>query len=148
MHNLLFLLTATDYCELLPFYFFSKNDSFVYNSVNFLYVCFMKLKFKTDELEYFYLTPLDNLAGKLPFQKEIIKQFKKKIQLLISVDSVEELRLFNSLHFEALKGNLTGEYSIRLNLQYRLIFSIEREDSVDIVIEVILINEISKHYEK
>jgi plasmid maintenance system killer protein len=108
----------------------------------------MKLRFKTDELEYFYLTPLDNLAGKLPFQKEIITQFKKKIQLLISVDSVDELRLFKSLHFETLKGNLTGEYSIRLNIQYRLIFSIEKEDSGDIVIEVILINEISKHYEK
>jgi proteic killer suppression protein len=108
----------------------------------------MKLKFKTDELEYFYLTPLDNLLGKLPFQKEIIKQFKKKIQLMISIDSVDELRLFNSLHFEALKGNLDGDYSIRLNIQYRLIFSIEKEDSGDIVIEVILINEISKHYEK
>jgi len=108
----------------------------------------MKLRFKTDELEYYYLTPLDNLVGKLPFQKEIIKQFKKKIQLMISIDSVDELRLFNSLHFEALKGGLSGDYSIRLNKQYRLIFSIEREDSGDLVIDVILINEISKHYEK
>lgn len=108
----------------------------------------MKVKFNTDELEYFYLTPLDNLAGKLPFQKEIIKQFKKKIQLMISVDSIEELRLFKSLHFEALKGDRAGDYSIRLNIQYRLIFSIEKEDSGDIVIEVVLINEISKHYEK
>ena len=108
----------------------------------------MKLKFKNDELEYFYITPLENLVGKLPYQKEIIKQFKKKIQLMISVDSIDELRLFSSLHFEALKGTLTGEYSIRLNIQYRLIFSIEREDSGDIVIEVVLINEISKHYEK
>lgn len=108
----------------------------------------MKLKFKTEELEYYYLTPLDNLVGKLPFQKEIIKQFKKKIQLMVSIDSVDELRRFNSLHFEALNGSLSGDYSIRLNIQYRLIFSIEREDSGDIVIEVILINEISKHYEK
>jgi len=108
----------------------------------------MKLKFKTEELEIYYLTPLEELRGKLPFQKEIIKQFKKKIQLLISVDSPDELMLFRSLHFELLKGDRAGEYSIRLNLQYRLIFSIEKESSGDIVIEVVLISEISKHYEK
>ena len=51
-------------------------------------------------------------------------------------------------HFEALKGDRAGDYSIRLNIQYRLIFSVEKEDSGDIVIEVVLINEISKHYEK
>lgn len=123
-----------------------KSDPMVYDSVNFF--CCMKLKFNTDKLEYFYLTQLDNLAGKLLFQKKIIKQFKKKIQHMISVDSIDELILFNSLHFEALKGDRAGDYSIRLNIQYRLIFSIKKEDSGDIVIEVILINEISKHYEK
>lgn len=108
----------------------------------------MKLKFKTEQLENFYLTPLEELKGKLPFQKDIIKQFKKRIQLLLSVDSLDELILFRSLNFEALKGDRAGEYSIRLNLQYRLIFSLESENSGDVVIEIILINEISKHYEK
>lgn len=129
--------------------FFIKFIPIVYRNVNnYLYLRSMKLKFKTQELEHFYLYSLDELRGKLPFQKEIIKQFKKKVQILISVSSIDELMLFRSLNFEALKGNRSGEYSIRLNLQYRLIFSLEKENSGDIIIEIVMINEISKHYEK
>ncbi len=108
----------------------------------------MKVLFKTTELENFYITPLNELEGKLPFQKDVIKQFKKKMEILISADSLDELRQFKSLNFEQLKGNRSHEYSIRLNLQYRLIFSVLMEKNGDYVIEAILINEISKHYEK
>jgi len=107
----------------------------------------MKVRFSTKEIETFYIIPLENLKGKLPFSKDIIKQYKKKVQLLISVESVNDLKQFRSLNFEALKGNRKGEYSIILNIQYRLIFSIEREKNGDYVIEIIILNEISKHYE-
>ncbi len=107
----------------------------------------MKVRFSTKELETFYITPLENFKGKLPFSKDIIRQFKKKVQLLISVESVNDLKQFRSLNFEALKGNRKGEYSIRLNIQYRLIFNLEREKNGDYVIEIIILNEISKHYE-
>ena len=105
----------------------------------------MKIRFKSDELENFYTTPLSEIKGKLPVPKEILMQFKKKVQILLSIESLEELAFFRSLHFEPLKGERKGEYSIRLNLQYRLIFSLEREDIL--VIEVLVIQEISKHYE-
>ncbi|MEI7526652.1 MAG: type II toxin-antitoxin system RelE/ParE family toxin [Mariniphaga sp.] len=108
----------------------------------------MKVVFKTTELENFYITPLDKLEGKLPFQKDVIKQFKKKMEILIGVDSLDELRQFKSLNFEPLKGDRSREYSIRLNLQYRLIFSVLMEKNGDYVIEALLINEISKHYQK
>ena len=107
----------------------------------------MKILFKTTELENFYITPLSELEGKLPFQKDVIKQFKKKMEILIGVDSLVELRQFKSLNFEQLKGNRSHKYSIRLNLQYRLILSVLLEKNGDYVIEATLINEISKHYE-
>jgi len=107
----------------------------------------MKVKFSTKELEAFYTTPLENLKGKLPFSKDIIKQYKKKVQVLISVESVNDLKQFRSLNFEALKGDRDGELSIRLNIQYRLIFTVEKEKNGDYVLEIILLNEISKHYE-
>lgn len=108
----------------------------------------MKIRFKAPELEHFYLTPLGEIKGKLKFQKDIIKQFKKKIQVLKSISSLEELKLYKGLHFEPLKGDKAGDYSIRLNIQYRLIFSIIETASGDVVIEALLIKEISKHYEK
>jgi len=107
----------------------------------------MKVKFNTKELEAFYITPLENIKGKLPFSKDIIKAFKKKVQILISVESVDDLKQFRSLNLEALKGDRNGEFSIRLNIQYRLIFTIEKERNGDYVLEIILLNEISKHYE-
>jgi len=107
----------------------------------------MKVKFSTKELEAFYSTPLENIKGKLSFSKDIVRQYKKKIQILISIESINDLKQFRSLNFEALKGNRKGEYSIRLNIQYRLIFKIEKEKNGDYVIELIILNEISKHYQ-
>jgi proteic killer suppression protein len=108
----------------------------------------VKVKFKTSELEYFFLTPLNEIRGKLPLQKDVIKQFKKKVQILISIDSLNELTLFKSLNFEELRGDREGYYSIRLNKQYRLIFILDEEKEEQIICEIILITEISKHYEK
>jgi proteic killer suppression protein len=106
----------------------------------------MKIRFKSDELEYYYSTPLSEIKGKLHVPREILQQFKKKIQILMSIESLDELTFFKSLHFEPLKGNRKGEYSIRLNLQYRLIFSKAQDDQL--LIEILVINEISKHYEQ
>ena len=71
----------------------------------------MKIIFKTEELTYFYKTPLDELKGKLPVQKDIIKQFKKKVQILMSIEALEELKQFQSLNFEPLKGDRENEIS-------------------------------------
>ena len=105
----------------------------------------MKIRFKSKELEYYYSTPLFEIKGKLPVAQDILKQYKKKIQILMSIESLDELTFFRSLHFEALKGKRKGEYSIRLNLQYRLVFSIAQDNQL--LIEIVLIHEISKHYE-
>lgn len=103
----------------------------------------MKVDFKTDYLEQLYLTPLEEIKGKHVFSKDIIKQFKKKVQLLTVISSIEQLKQFRGLNFEFLKGDRKGECSIRLNDQYRLIFEQTSEEEISII----LVNEISKHYE-
>jgi len=106
----------------------------------------MKIRFKSDELEYYFLTPLSEIRGKLSFNADILKQYKKKIQILMSIELLDELIFFRSLHFEPLKGDRKGEYSIRLNLKYRLIFSLVQDNQL--FIDIILIHEISTHYEQ
>lgn len=103
----------------------------------------MLIDFKTAYLEYLYITPLEEIKGKHPFPKDIIKQYKKKVQLLTAISKIEQLKQFRGLNFEFLKGSRKGECSIRLNDQFRLLF----EQTKDNEISVILINEISKHYE-
>lgn len=83
----------------------------------------MQVRFKTEELAYLYETPLEKIKGKREFGKEIIKQFKRKTEILLSISDITQLRQFKSLNFEYLKGDRKGECSIRLNDQYRLICS-------------------------
>jgi len=103
----------------------------------------MIVEFKTDYLAGLYETPLDEIRGKQPFGRDIIKQYKKKVQILVSITRIEQLKQFRGLYFEYLKGDMKNVCSIRLNDQYRLLFEIKSNGEI----EIILINEISKHYE-
>jgi proteic killer suppression protein len=103
----------------------------------------MKVEFKTEALASLYETPLNRLPGKQEFNIKIIKQFKRKVDILVGIANIAGLRDFRSLNFEYLKGELKRQCSIRLNDQYRLIFEQKNEDEI----EILLILEISKHYE-
>jgi len=104
----------------------------------------MKVEFKIYELEVFYESK--TIRGKQKYPREVIKQYKKKVDLLISIDNINELRPYRGLNFEALKGDKKGKYSIRLNDQYRLIFELVKTKKSQVIINIVLINEISKHY--
>lgn len=102
----------------------------------------MKVRFKTEELRLLYEVNPNEIKGKQKFSKEVVKQYQAKVNILIAISALNELLAFRSLNFEKLKGNRSGEMSIRLNKQFRLIFQ-EIEDNL-VQLEVI---EISKHYE-
>ena len=102
----------------------------------------MRVIFKTLELKQLYLIPVNNIKGKLPFQKSLIERYKNRIALLESIEKIADLYSFKSLHFEKLKSDKTGQSSIRINDQYRLIIEQVNEEEIKI-----LIVEISKHYE-
>ena len=103
----------------------------------------MVVYFGSLELQELYETPLQEIRGKRKYPIEVIKQYKKRVQLLVSIGRMEQLRPFKGLNFEFLKGDRKGQCSLRLNDQYRLIITPMDEDTV----QVILVNEISKHYE-
>ena len=102
----------------------------------------MKVAFKTDDLLELYVTPLSELKGKQKFSIGIIRQYQAKVKILIAVDSLRDLLPFRSLNFESLKGDRIGQFSIRINKQYRLIFEEISSDMIEVQIV-----EISKHYE-
>jgi proteic killer suppression protein len=59
----------------------------------------------------------------------------RKLDQLDSVESVTELRLPPGNQLEALRGDRTGQYSIRINNQYRICFIWQdsQPDQVEIV---------------
>ncbi len=106
----------------------------------------MLVELLATELRYLFETPIEQMKGKQKYPVEVIKQFKNKIRILMNISNLNELNQFNSLNFEKLKGDLAEKYSIRLNKQYRLIFTVSKETNT-ISLEIIQIHEISKHYE-
>ncbi|HJT57030.1 MAG TPA: type II toxin-antitoxin system RelE/ParE family toxin [Ktedonobacteraceae bacterium] len=50
------------------------------------------------------------------------RQLKKRLAILDDAQSKDDLRLLPSNNFEALSGNRDGQFSIRINKQWRLCF--------------------------
>ena len=48
------------------------------------------------------------------------KQGEKRLEILDGATSIQDLRALRSNRFEVLKGNRRGQYSIRINAQWRI----------------------------
>jgi toxin HigB-1 len=83
-------------------------------------------------------------AGKPKYSKDVILKFKKTVLMLQNTESVNELRKFRGLNFEALKGDYKGYYSVRVDLQYRLILSVEKGSVI--ITDVLIIEDLTNHY--
>ena len=70
------------------------------------------------------------------FERGAIKAFRKRIQLIRSAIDERDFYALKSLHFEKLKGNRAGSYSMRLNAQWRLIIKFRSEKTGKIVVVI------------
>lgn len=82
----------------------------------------MRVVFESDDLRRLYSDADVHLKRLGP---DVTRAFRKKVTLLKSVGSEQELRQFRSLHLEKLRGDRAGQHSIRLNDQWRLILRLE-----------------------
>ena len=62
-------------------------------------------------------------SRKLP--QDIQRVALRKLIMLDNAGSLEDLRVPPANHMEALHGDREGQYSIRINAQYRICFSVE-----------------------
>ncbi len=58
----------------------------------------------------------------LDFCPDLESRLFRKIQMIDDATSDQDLRVPPSNHFEKLRGNLQGFYSIRVNKRWRLVF--------------------------
>ncbi len=86
-----------------------------------------------------------SLDKKHRFQPSIVSRYRDRINYLMKAKSKEELYPIKSLHFEALHGNKEGLYSVKVNHQYRIEFSIT-ENKDNLVLSICNIVELSNHY--
>ena len=79
------------------------------------------------------------------FQPEIVRKYVRCIKSLEAASCIEALYNLKSLNYEVLKGDKEGISSIRVNLQYRIEFTVTHE-GIEPVVTVCNINELSNHY--
>lgn len=104
----------------------------------------MEIKFDKKYLEELYLQGKTS-DKKHRFQPHIVAKYRKTIDLLESVSSIEDLFRFRSLRYEILIGDKTGLESVRVNDQYRIEFKTTKIET-EFVITLCNIIELSNHY--
>ncbi|MDR1592365.1 MAG: type II toxin-antitoxin system RelE/ParE family toxin [Prevotellaceae bacterium] len=79
------------------------------------------------------------------FQPEIVSKYQYCIDMLYSAKNLEVLYTIHSLHYEVLKGDKQGIFSIRVNKQYRIEFTV-KDNGIEPLVTVCNILELSNHY--
>ncbi|HNV69621.1 MAG TPA: type II toxin-antitoxin system RelE/ParE family toxin [Candidatus Ozemobacteraceae bacterium] len=70
------------------------------------------------------------VARRLP--SEIIESARMKLEMLDAAEVIEDLRIPPSNHLEKLSGNRAGQYSIRINRQWRVCFRWQSGNAFDV----------------
>ena len=104
----------------------------------------MTVLFDEDYLEQLYLNGTCN-DKKHRFQPSVIAKYVQIVKLMCAVDDVSELKRYNSLNYEKLKGNKSGLSSVRINTRYRIEFE-EYLEGEEIYASICNIVRISNHY--
>lgn len=68
------------------------------------------------------------------YDRAIVRTYRMRIQLIEAAIDERAFRAMKSLHFEKLKGDMEGLYSMRLNGQWRLILKFRKEETGKLVV--------------
>ena len=69
-------------------------------------------------------------SKKLP--SDIQNVARRKLRMINNAQNINDLRIPPANHLEKLSGNLSGFYSIRVNMQWRLIFKWENDNAFEV----------------
>ena len=73
-------------------------------------------------------------------------EFKKTVLKLKLAANIRDIKMQKGLSLEALKGDRKGYYSVRVDYSYRLILTIDKNETISIT-EVIMIHDLTNHYQ-
>jgi len=104
----------------------------------------MILQFKNAYLEKLFEGK--PVPGKPRFSSDVVIKFKKTVLKLKYADSIRELKAQKGLNFEPLKGDLKGYFSVRVDYSYRLIITVDNDESVRIT-EILTVHDLTNHYQ-
>ena len=86
------------------------------------------------------------VLGKPKCSNEVIIKFKKTVLKLKLASNIRDIKMQKGLSLEALKGDRKGYYSVRVDYSYRLILTIDKNETISIT-DVITIHDLTNHYQ-
>jgi proteic killer suppression protein len=92
-------------------------------------ICLMIKSFKDKHAE---TIARGQVARKLP--RDMQRNALKKLRQIDAAEVIDDLRIPPGNRLEALKGNRTGQYSMRINDQWRICFRFEAGSAFDVEI--------------
>jgi proteic killer suppression protein len=104
----------------------------------------MVLQFKNAYLEKLFEGK--PVSGKPRYGNEVITKFKKTVLKLKYAGSIKEIKAQKGLNFEALKGDLKGYFSVRVDYSYRLILTVDNDETIRIA-NILTIHDLTNHYQ-
>lgn len=90
----------------------------------------MTVRFARQELADLYT---GEVRGKPRFSKEVLKQYRKTVNRLSAAVNLANLRQIKSLNLHDLKDDLAGKHAVRVNMQYRIVFTLTSEHQIEII---------------
>lgn len=67
------------------------------------------------------------------FSQEIVKAYRRRLQQIRAFGDESDFYAVKSLHFERLQGSRSGQSSVRLNAQWRLIVEIRGQHPCKVI---------------
>lgn len=97
------------------------------------------VKFRTRKLEKCFLKHNQAVSE---FGDQIARKYIQRINIIKGINSLDDLLKLPGLNCHPLKGNRSGQYTVKLTGFYRLIFTVEGD-----TLNIAMIEEVSKHYD-
>ncbi len=96
----------------------------------------MFVEFDDDDLRRLYEDTSFRLRG---IGRDLTRAYRKVVGFVQAASDERDLHAMRSLHFEKLEGRRSGQHSLRLNRQWRLIVRLEmkQERKQVVVIEIV-----------
>jgi proteic killer suppression protein len=95
----------------------------------------MRFAFKSEELEQLYETGVNPR-----FHPYLVRAFFRVLARISAATDERDIRSSKALRLEKLKGDRDGQFSVRLNDQWRLVITFERDLNGQYIIIVELVD--------
>jgi proteic killer suppression protein len=91
----------------------------------------MIASFKDDETELIWK---GRFSKKIKLPSQLHDMARRKLRMLAAATTIETLRVPPNNNLEALRGNRTGQWSIRINDQWRICFKWKDSNAIEVEI--------------